>query len=91
MLVSCYPAERMVVLLDCSIHRDFVPKFSFVAVNIDMGFDPSYMSYDTLGKHLGKTVRLCNGENGYWRCGCILTSAKRTLLSLLASAQEENI
>ena len=30
----------------------FVPKFSFVAVNIDMGFDPSYMSYDTLGKHL---------------------------------------
>jgi len=26
----------------------FIPKFSFIAVNIDMGFDPSYQAYDAL-------------------------------------------
>ncbi len=26
----------------------FVPRFSFIAVNIDMGFDPSYKAYDEL-------------------------------------------
>jgi tRNA 2-thiocytidine biosynthesis protein TtcA len=30
----------------------FTPRFSFIAVNIDMGFDPSYRSYDALGKYL---------------------------------------
>ncbi len=30
----------------------FIPSFSFVAVNIDMGFDPSYSGYDTLEKYL---------------------------------------
>jgi tRNA 2-thiocytidine biosynthesis protein TtcA len=30
----------------------FVPKFSFIAVNIDMGFDPSYQAYDALEKYL---------------------------------------
>jgi len=29
----------------------FVPRFSFIAVNIDMGFDPSYKSYDELEKY----------------------------------------
>ncbi len=29
----------------------FVPRFSFIAVNIDMGFDPSYQAYDTLEKY----------------------------------------
>jgi tRNA 2-thiocytidine biosynthesis protein TtcA len=29
----------------------YVPKFSFIAVNIDMGFDPSYKAYDTLEKY----------------------------------------
>jgi tRNA 2-thiocytidine biosynthesis protein TtcA len=29
----------------------FVPRFSFVAVNIDMGFDPSYQAYDGLEKY----------------------------------------
>lgn len=29
----------------------FVPQFSFIAVNIDMGFDPSYQSYDALEKY----------------------------------------
>lgn len=28
----------------------FVPKFSFIAVNIDMGFDPAYKAYETLEK-----------------------------------------
>jgi tRNA 2-thiocytidine biosynthesis protein TtcA len=30
----------------------FIPRFSFVAVNIDMGFDPTYQSYDALEKYL---------------------------------------
>ena len=30
----------------------FVPGFSFVAVNIDMGFDPDYIAYNQLGKYL---------------------------------------
>jgi tRNA 2-thiocytidine biosynthesis protein TtcA len=30
----------------------FVPKFSFIAVNIDMGFDPEYIAYNQLGKYL---------------------------------------
>ena len=30
----------------------FTPKFSFLAVNIDMGFDISYSGYDTLEKYL---------------------------------------
>ena len=30
----------------------FVPRFSFIAVNIDMGFDPTYQSYDLLEKYL---------------------------------------
>ncbi|PKN06042.1 MAG: tRNA 2-thiocytidine(32) synthetase TtcA, partial [Deltaproteobacteria bacterium HGW-Deltaproteobacteria-7] len=30
----------------------FVPRFSFIAVNIDMGFDPTYQSYDSLEKYL---------------------------------------
>jgi tRNA 2-thiocytidine biosynthesis protein TtcA len=29
----------------------FIPRFSFIAVNIDMGFDPSYKSYDALEKY----------------------------------------
>lgn len=29
----------------------FVPNFSFVAVNIDMGFDQTYQAYDALGKY----------------------------------------
>ena len=29
----------------------FVPRFSFVAVNIDMGFEPSYKSYDALERY----------------------------------------
>jgi tRNA 2-thiocytidine biosynthesis protein TtcA len=29
----------------------FVPQFSFIAVNIDMGFEPSYKSYDALEKY----------------------------------------
>lgn len=29
----------------------FVPRFSFVVVNIDMGFDPTYQSYDSLEKY----------------------------------------
>ena len=29
----------------------FVPRFSFITVNIDMGFDPSYLSYDALEKY----------------------------------------
>jgi len=29
----------------------FVPKFSFIAVNIDMGFDPSYLAYNELTKY----------------------------------------
>lgn len=29
----------------------FVPRFSFIAVNIDMGFDPSYQAYDGLEKY----------------------------------------
>jgi tRNA 2-thiocytidine biosynthesis protein TtcA len=32
----------------------FIPRFSFVAVNIDMGFDKSYKSYDKLEKYLRK-------------------------------------
>ncbi|PKN76802.1 MAG: tRNA 2-thiocytidine(32) synthetase TtcA [Deltaproteobacteria bacterium HGW-Deltaproteobacteria-10] len=30
----------------------FVPKFSFIAVNIDMGFDPDYVAYNQLEKYL---------------------------------------
>ena len=30
----------------------FVPRFSFIAVNIDMGFDPTYQSYEALEKYL---------------------------------------
>jgi tRNA 2-thiocytidine biosynthesis protein TtcA len=30
----------------------FTPKFSFIAVNIDMGFDPSYKGYSLLEKYL---------------------------------------
>ena len=30
----------------------FVPKFSFIAVNIDMGFDPEYIAYNQLEKYL---------------------------------------
>lgn len=30
----------------------FIPRFSFIAVNIDMGFDPSYSAYNTLEKYL---------------------------------------
>ena len=30
----------------------FVPQFSFIAVNIDMGFDSTYRSYDALEKYL---------------------------------------
>ena len=29
----------------------FIPRFSFIAVNIDMGFDPSYRSYEALEKY----------------------------------------
>jgi tRNA 2-thiocytidine biosynthesis protein TtcA len=29
----------------------FVPDFSFIAVNIDMGFDPTYQAYDVLEKY----------------------------------------
>ena len=29
----------------------FVPRFSFIAVNIDMGFDPTYRAYETLEKY----------------------------------------
>lgn len=29
----------------------FVPKFSFIAVNIDMGFDPDYLAYRELEKY----------------------------------------
>ena len=29
----------------------FVPRFSFIAVNIDMGFDLSYQSYDALERY----------------------------------------
>ncbi|MFA5322786.1 MAG: ATP-binding protein [Smithella sp.] len=29
----------------------FVPRFSFIAVNIDMGFDPTYQAYDALEKY----------------------------------------
>jgi tRNA 2-thiocytidine biosynthesis protein TtcA len=29
----------------------FIPRFSFIAVNIDMGFDPSYQGYETLEKY----------------------------------------
>src|SRR5664280_1473395 len=30
----------------------FVPQFSFIAVNIDMGFDPTYRAYEELEKYL---------------------------------------
>jgi len=30
----------------------FVPRFSFLAVNIDMGFDPDYIAYNQLEKYL---------------------------------------
>ena len=30
----------------------FVPRFSFLAVNIDMGFDPDYLAYNQLEKYL---------------------------------------
>ncbi len=30
----------------------FVPRFSIIAVNIDMGFDPTYSDYGILGKYL---------------------------------------
>ncbi len=30
----------------------FVPRFSFIAVNIDMGFDPDYVAYSQLEKYL---------------------------------------
>jgi tRNA 2-thiocytidine biosynthesis protein TtcA len=30
----------------------FVPRFSFLAVNLDMGFDPSYSDYKVLERHL---------------------------------------
>jgi tRNA 2-thiocytidine biosynthesis protein TtcA len=29
----------------------FIPRFSFIAVNIDMGFDPSYQGYEALEKY----------------------------------------
>ena len=29
----------------------FIPKFSFIAVNIDMGFDPEYKTYQALEKY----------------------------------------
>jgi tRNA 2-thiocytidine biosynthesis protein TtcA len=29
----------------------FVPRFSFIAVNVDMGFDPDYIAYRELGKY----------------------------------------
>ena len=29
----------------------FVPRFSFIAVNIDMGFDPNYLAYEELEKY----------------------------------------
>lgn len=32
----------------------FIPDFSFVAVNIDMGFDPAYKKYDRLEKYFQK-------------------------------------
>ncbi len=32
----------------------FIPEFSFVAVNIDMGFDPTYKKYDRLEKYFQK-------------------------------------
>ena len=36
-------------LLDSTMF--FVPRFSFIAVNIDMGFDPQYQSYQALEKY----------------------------------------
>ena len=30
----------------------FIPRFSFIAVNIDMGFDPTYRAYEELEKYL---------------------------------------
>ena len=34
----------------------FVPRFSFIAVNIDMGFDPTYRAYEALEKYFQENI-----------------------------------
>ena len=40
----------------------FVPKFSFIAVNIDMGFDPDYIAYRELENTSSKSISVRNGK-----------------------------
>jgi tRNA 2-thiocytidine biosynthesis protein TtcA len=51
----------------------FVPRFSFIAVNIDMGFDPDYIAYNQLEKYLR--------ENNYSRL------LEKTDIGLLAHSE----
>jgi len=34
----------------------FIPRFSFIAVNIDMGFDPMCRAYEALEKYFQKII-----------------------------------
>jgi len=48
----------------------FVPRFSFVVVNIDMGFDPSYKAYNSLEKYLQEIIIVILWKrriSGLWR------------------------
>ena len=45
-------ADSLVLLDLLDSPMIFVPKFSFLAVNIDMGFDSSYTGFNVLGKYL---------------------------------------
>ena len=45
-------ADSLALLDLLSAPMVFVPRFSVLAVNVDMGFDPSYRNYDVLETHL---------------------------------------
>ena len=49
-------ADSMVLVDLLDSPMVFVPSFSLVAVNIDMGFDPSFQAYEALQRHFSQKV-----------------------------------
>jgi len=52
-------ADSLVLLDLLDSPMIYVPRFSFIAVNIDMGFDPSYQACDTLEKYFRENNYPC--------------------------------
>lgn len=44
----------------------FVPRFSFIAVYIDMGFDQEFTAYQSLKIPANISIPVCNGKNRHW-------------------------